>query len=62
MSVCGMRGVRAREEDQACGAMAPASVRGQEASMRGPGVVSSAVAPETAVDQLAHDLGIEPIA
>ncbi|MFJ3841720.1 xanthine dehydrogenase family protein molybdopterin-binding subunit [Streptomyces sp. NPDC090054] len=31
------------------------------ASMRGPGVVSSAFALETAVDQLAHDLGIDPI-
>lgn len=31
------------------------------ASMRGPGVASSAFALETAVDQLAHDLGIDPI-
>ncbi|MFJ8208231.1 xanthine dehydrogenase family protein molybdopterin-binding subunit [Streptomyces sp. NPDC096033] len=31
------------------------------ASMRGPGVVSSAFALETAVDQLAHDLRIDPV-
>lgn len=30
-------------------------------SMRGPGVVSSAFALETAMDQLAHDLGIDPV-
>lgn len=30
-------------------------------SMRGPGVVTSAFALETAMDQLAHDLGIDPV-